>query len=320
MIGILNKLKRIISIFFIFIILGMAFITYQVERKIQYNQVLEIKKGDSVIKTIKKLKPSRVFYFKVYLKLCNNGKDIKAGYYELNGSYSIKEIVEMLQKGKDKIFKFTIQEGLTVNEIIEKLEKEQKIDKNKFIKELENIDFPYITPKNNFEGYFYPNTYYFPEHVSEKEIIKTILDEFLKKFPPEKYSDKEEFYQKLILASIIEREAQVEKDKKLIASVFYNRLKKGMTLSSDATVNYVFNYKKKRIFYKDLKLESPYNTYVNKGLPPAPIGNPDKISIDAAYNPSKTNYLFFVAKGDGAHYFSKTYREHLEFQRKNKKK
>ena len=97
-------------------------------------------------------------------------------------------------------------------------------------------------------------------------------------------------------------------------------MKKGMTLSSDATVNYLFNYSKRRIYYKDLEIDSPYNTYKNKGLPPAPIANPDIKSVEAAYNPADTDYLFFVAKGDGYHYFSRTYKEHLEFQRNNRKK
>lgn len=317
---ILKKFKMIISAFFILIILGIAFITFQMERKVGYNQILEINKGDSVIKIIKRLKPSRVFYFKLYLKFCGNGKNIKAGYYVINGEYSVKEIIEILKKGKDKTFKFTIQEGLTINQVIDKLENKKRIDKDKFKEELLRMKFPYITPNHNFEGYFYPDTYYFPEYFTEREIINTILNEFLKKFPPKEYLDKKAFYKKLILASIIEREAQVKKDKKLIASVFYNRMEKGMTLSSDATVNYIFDYKKRRILYKDLKVESPYNTYKNKGLPPSPIGNPDKESINAAFNPSKTKYLFFVAKGDGSHYFSKTYKEHLEFQRKNKKK
>ena len=96
-------------------------------------------------------------------------------------------------------------------------------------------------------------------------------------------------------------------------------MKKGMTLSSDATVNFVFDYAKKRIYYKDLKVDSPYNTYKYKGLPPAPICNPAIDSVEAAYNPADTDYLFFVAKGDGSHFFSRTYREHLNFQRNNKK-
>jgi len=316
---IIKKFRIIFSTFFIFFILGIIFVTFQVEKKVKYNQILEIKKGDSVTKTIKMLNPSRAIYFKLYLKFCDDGKNIKAGYYEIKGKYSIKEIIEILEKGNDKFFKFTIQEGLTLNEIIDKLEEEKRIDREKFKEELLKIEFPYVTPNHNFEGYFYPDTYYFPEYFTEKEIITTILNEFLKKFPPKKYLDKENFYKKLILASIIEREAQVKKDKKLISSVFYNRMEKGMTLSSDATINYIFNYKKRRILYKDLKVDSPYNTYVKKGLPPSPIGNPDKDSIDAAFNPSRTKYLFFVAKGDGSHYFSKTYKEHLEFQRKNKK-
>lgn len=93
-----------------------------------------------------------------------------------------------------------------------------------------------------------------------------------------------------------------------------------MTLSSDATVNYVYNYEKKRMYYKDLKIDSPYNTYMYKGLPPTPIASPDKNSVDAAYNPLDTDFLFFVATGNGEHYFSRTYKEHLEFQRKNKVK
>ena len=97
-------------------------------------------------------------------------------------------------------------------------------------------------------------------------------------------------------------------------------MKKGMTLSSDATVNYLFDYSKRRIYYKDLEIDSPYNTYKYKGLPPAPIANPDIKSVEAAYNPAKTDYLFFVAKGDGYHYFSRTYKEHLEFQRNNRKR
>ena len=103
-----------------------------------------------------------------------------------------------------------------------------------------------------------------------------------------------------------------------MASVFYNRIKKKMTLSSDATVNFLYDYKKRRMYYKDLEIDSPYNTYKYKGLPPGPISNPSVVSVEAAYNPADTDYLFFVATGDGGHFFSKTYKEHLEFQRKNK--
>ncbi|MCF2625154.1 endolytic transglycosylase MltG [Fusobacterium perfoetens] len=314
-------MKNVLRIL-ILIIVGVTSLTvFSLTRKTEYNQTVEIRKGQSISKSLKDLPVSEEFMFKLYLKFKNQGKNIKAGYYELKGEYSIISLVEVLESGKDKVYRFTIPEGYSLEQIVNKLTAEGKINKEKFYEELNNIkDFPYPVPKGNFEGYFYPETYNFSEYFEEKDIIKTILGEFLKKFPPEKYPDKEEFYKKLIMASIIEKEAVKADEKPVIASAFYNRMKKGMTLSSDATVNYLFNYSKRRIYYKDLEIDSPYNTYKNKGLPPAPIANPDIKSVEAAYNPADTDYLFFVAKGDGYHYFSRTYKEHLEFQRNNRKK
>ena len=314
-------MKNVLRIL-ILIIVGVTSLTvFSLTRKTEYNQTVEIRKGQSISKSLKDLPVSKEFMFKLYLKFKNQGKNIKAGYYELKGEYSIISLVEVLESGKDKVYRFTIPEGYSLEQIADKLTAEGKINKEKFYEELNNIkDFPYPVPKGNFEGYFYPETYNFSEYFEEKDIIKTILGEFLKKFPPEKYPDKEEFYKKLIMASIIEKEAVKADEKPVIASAFYNRMKKGITLSSDATVNYLFNYSKRRIYYKDLEIDSPYNTYKNKGLPPAPIANPDIKSVEAAYNPADTDYLFFVAKGDGYHYFSRTYKEHLEFQRNNRKK
>lgn len=314
-------MKNVLKVLALAVVLISAFVVFSLTKKIEYNQVVEIRKGQSISKSLKDLPVSKDIMFKLYLKMKNQGKNIKAGYYELKGEYSIITLVDVLESGKDKIYRFTIPEGYSLAQIVNKLVVDGKIDENKFYEELKNVkDFPYPTPNGNFEGYFYPETYNFSEIVEEKEIIDTILKEFVKKFPPEKYPDKEEFYQKLIMASIIEKEAVKPDEKPVISSAFYNRLKRGMTLSSDATVNYLFNYSKRRIYYKDLEIDSPYNTYKNKGLPPAPIANPDVKSVEASYNPSETKYLFFVAKGDGYHYFSKTYEEHLEFQRNNKKR
>lgn len=314
-------MKKVLKILAVMAVLVSALIIFQLNHKTEYNQIVEIKKGQSISKSLKELPVSEEFLFKLYLKFKNQGKNIKAGYYELKGEYSIITLVELLESGKEKLYRFTIPEGYSLEQIADKLAAEGKISKEKFYEELNNVkDFPYPVPNGNFEGYFYPETYNFSEYFKEKEIIKTILGEFLKKFPPEKYPDKEEFYKKLIMASIIEKEAVKSDEKPVIASAFYNRMRKGMTLSSDATVNYVFGYAKRRIYYKDLAVESPYNTYKYKGLPPAPIANPDIKSVEAAYNPADTDYLFFVAKGDGYHYFSRTYAEHLEFQRNNRKK
>lgn len=314
-------MKKLIYLLIVVIIIiggGAGYIYHEINKPEKYAKVIEIKSDVPLKKSLSVLPISKNIIFKVYLKYRNEGKGIKAGYYELKGNLNMKELIDVLEEGKDKVFRLTIPEGYSVAEIAELLEKMGKIDKDKFYKTFNEIEFPYPTPNGNFEGYLYPETYYIPENYDERLILRTLLREFLKKFPPENYPNKEEFYQKLIMASILEREAKLDKEKPLMASVFYNRIDKGMKLASDATVNFVYNYKKKRMYYKDLEIDSPYNTYKYKGLPPAPISNPSVVSVEAAYNPAKTDYLFFVAKGDGGHFFSKTYREHLEFQRKNK--
>lgn len=314
----MKKLIYLLIVVMIIIGGGTGYIYHEINKPEKYAKVIEIKSDVPLKKSLSVLPISKNIIFKGYLKYRNEGKGIKAGYYELKGNLNMKELIDVLEEGKDKVFRLTIPEGYSVAEIAELLEKMGKIDKDKFYKTFNEIEFPYPTPNGNFEGYLYPETYYIPENYDERLILRTLLREFLKKFPPENYSNKEEFYQKLIMASILEREAKLDEEKPLMASVFYNRIDKGMKLASDATVNFVYNYKKKRMYYKDLEIDSPYNTYKYKGLPPAPISNPSVVSVEAAYNPAKTDYLFFVAKGDGGHFFSKTYREHLEFQRKNK--
>lgn len=314
----MKKLIYLLIVVMVIIGGGAGYIYHEINKTEKYAKVIEIKSDVPLKKSLSVLPISKNIIFNGYLKYRNEGKGIKAGYYELKGNLNMKELIDVLEEGKDKVFRLTIPEGYSVAEIAELLEKMGKIDKDKFYKTFNEIEFPYPTPNGNFEGYLYPETYYIPENYDERLILRTLLREFLKKFPPENYPNKEEFYQKLIMASILEREAKLDKEKPLMASVFYNRIDKGMKLASDATVNFVYNYKKKRMYYKDLEIDSPYNTYKYKGLPPAPISNPSVVSVEAAYNPAKTDYLFFVAKGDGGHFFSKTYREHLEFQRKNK--
>lgn len=311
-------MKKIFLFLFIFAISILIFLGIQFEKKDTYDLILEIDSKKSLKQSLAILPKADSFLFKLYLKYKNGGRNIKAGYYEINGSYNIRELIDILESGKSKMFKFTIIEGSTVKNVFDKLVLENRADRenlNLALKEISST-FPYPTPNGNFEGYFYPETYLIPEKSSEKYIVETFLKEFLKKFPKEKYSDKQDFYQKLILASIIEREAAVEYEKPIMASVFYNRIEKNMNLAADSTVNFVFNYEKKRIFYKDLEVDSPYNTYKYKGLPPAPIANPTVSSVEAVYNPAKTDYLFFVTKGGGEHFFSKTYREHIDFQNK----
>lgn len=283
-----------------------------------YNQVLEIKNGVPLRRSLASLEISEDIFFKVFLKLRDGGKGIKAGYYNLEGDYSIKELVELLEEGRDKVVRFTIPEGTHLEGILTSLEANDFGEREEFLRALAEIEFPYPTPEGNFEGYIYPNTYFIPYGADEKTVIKIFLDEFLRHFPSNEYEDKKEFYRMLVLASIIEREAQVWDEKRTISSVFHNRLRRNMRLESDATVNYVYGYEKRRMLYKHLEIESPYNTYRNMGLPPAPIANPDAASIKAAFDPEDTDYLFFVASEDGSgrHHFTRTYKEHLDYIRR----
>lgn len=318
----MKKVYYIIAGLLVFILLlSGGYIFTQINGKERYNTTLTIEKNQPLRKSLTPLPNSESFIFRLYLRFRDGGRGIKAGQYHIEGDYSLKEVIDILESGKGRMVKVTIPEGFSIKQIVEHLERLGHIDKDEFYAELNKASksFPYPTPNGNFEGYLYPETYFLPENYDEEILVETMLKEFLKKFPSEKYPDKDEFYQKLIMASILEREALVKTEKPVMASVFYNRMKKGMTLSSDATVNFVFDYAKKRIYYKDLKVDSPYNTYKYKGLPPAPICNPAIDSVEAAYNPADTDYLFFVARGDGSHFFSKTYREHLNFQKNNKK-
>lgn len=120
------------------------------------------------------------------------------------------------------------------------------------------------------------------------------------------------------MASIVEKEAVLDEDRPLIASVFYNRIKIGMPLQSDATIQYIFEKRKKIVTYKDLKIDSPYNSYKNKGLPPTPIANPGIKSIEAVLNPADTDYLYFVAKMDGGNNYSTNYQDHLKYVKEYK--
>ncbi|MGL5797303.1 MAG: endolytic transglycosylase MltG [Cetobacterium sp.] len=291
---------------------------YKIETKNNYKIEFNLKPGTTLNSVFQKIGIADSIFFKIFLKYeKNSGKNIKAGYYEINGEYSYKDIIQMMEEGRVKYTILTIPEGYSIKEI-GRLLKEKEIGSEEGLKKaMENIkDFPYYTPNGNFEGYLYPETYYLSRKTNEDEIIKAMLGQFLKKFPSENYPDKKIFYEKLIMASIIEREAQLKDEKPLMSSVFYNRLKKGMKLGSDATVNYIYDYTKRRMYYKDLKIDSPYNTYMYKGLPPGPISNPDYDSVMAALNPAVTDYLFFVVTSTGKHTFTKSYKEHLEVQKK----
>jgi len=323
----MKAIKIFIFSIVIMFFFGITSYYYKIHiKEIVIKKDVEFKKGESVGEFLDKVGIDQDIFLKVYFKVSGISSEVKAGHYKLDSNYTISEFFQILKEGSFEIVKVTIPEGFTVKQIKKLLISKNMITELEFENILKDIKFPYPTPNNNFEGYFLPETYHFVIGTNSEVIIETILGEFVKQFPVEIYGetveDKENFYKKIIIASIVEREAVLDEEKPLISSVFYNRIKKGMKLQSDATVNYIFGYEKKRIYYKDLKINSPYNTYKNYGLPPSPIGNPGKLAIEASLNPVRTGYYFFVATYDGtnSHHFTKTYKEHVNYQRKNKNK
>jgi len=263
------------------------------------------------------------YLFLLYVKL----HDIKiaAGKYRLSSDMSYKTICSMLEKGVlyKKSIRFTIPEGFTVEQIAQKLDKLGIVDANKFLNLINtrdfNIKYKYNSSyvKYKLEGFLFPDTYEVYPGTSEEEIIKMMLNRFLQVFETLKAKTKGQLddIQTIILASIVEKEAKRDEERPIIAGVFINRLMRNMMLQSCATVEYILPYHKEVLSYSDLKTDSYYNTYLHKGLPPSAICNPGIKSLQAALNPQKTDYLFFVAKKDGSHVFSKTFEDHLKEQK-----
>ncbi len=174
------------------------------------------------------------------------------------------------------------------------------------------------------EGYLFPETYFIDYDASPEEIVDMMVDQFNKVFTQtmEERGKKFKFTKRdtIILASIIEKEAVKDEERPLISAVFHNRLKKRWYLESCATVQYALGEHKEKLTYEDVKVNSPYNTYIHFGLPPGPICNPGLAAIEAALYPADTDLMFFVSEGEGTHRFSKYYKKHLEVQKKKPKK
>ncbi|GAB1475369.1 endolytic transglycosylase MltG [Bacillota bacterium] len=259
--------------------------------------------------------------FRVKSRLDGLDGKYQAGDYSLSPGMSMNEIMEMLLSGHSDTTRFTIPEGYDIRRTADTLESARLIDRSTFMRELAEGDFDYWfindlgKGENRLEGYLFPETYEIYVTANEHDIIDKMLSQFNNVITDEHINRMKELgkdmNEVLVLASIIEREALVSEDRPVIAGVFLNRLKSGMPLQSCATVQYILGEQKPVLSTADTQTESPYNTYLHTGLPPTPICSPGIESINAALWPVDTDYLYFLAKGDGSHVFSKTYEEHL---------
>ena len=292
----------------------------------------EVEKGNKVKEIARNLRQRGVIQKKWPLllgyKLFYSHQSLKAGEYRLRLPLSPKQVLSILIEGKVYLHPLTIPEGLTRKEIAEHLDSFPFIDKEKFSEASSNISqvSPWDKEASSLEGYLFPETYYFPKGVSQEEVVEAMVSEFEKTFNQEWEKRAQELGMSIrdivILASLIEKETSIPEEKKLISAVFHNRLERGMKLDCDPTIIYVLKEEglfTGRLRTKDLILDSPYNTYLYSGLPPSPICNPGRESMEAALYPSEENYFYFVSKNDGSHKFSYTLKEHLKAVREYQK-
>jgi UPF0755 protein len=308
----------------VLILLGATagfYVLYQIKTpvsKSEYAQEIIIEKGDSIKIIGQKLEQADLirgcFYFETYVWL-KNEKNLQAGEYIFRPSMPISEIVESLAGGKinRNDIKITIPEGFSVKQIDERLSQAGLIDQGDLIN-LKLSAISYLPSAISFEGYLFPDTYIFSKKAAVEEIIQKMLDNFDKKITAEiqkEIARQDKNLEEIVnLASIVQQESTSSEEMAKIAGVFYNRLNIGMALQSDATINYITGKGMRQPLLEDTKIDSPYNTYKYKGLPPTPICNPGIEAIKAAIWPEQHDYFYFLHPLSSPTVFSKTLEEH----------
>jgi UPF0755 protein len=275
-----------------------------------------VSKGESVRAISRQLASKGVirtpFIFRGIAKVFD--VSIKPGAYTFSGRQTGWEILRQLHRGPETV-RVTVPEGWTSAQIAAALETHGVVAAK---------DFQAAVKQSNSEGMLFPDTYFFEQGIPAEEVIRIMRKRYDEEKPKDLVDQCHKLHlserQILILASLVEREARAPSERPVIAGVFYNRLKKHWRLESCATVQYAMENPKAHLTYKDLDIDSPYNTYRHPGLPPGPISNPGAASLDAATHPADTDMMFFVANGQGTHRFSRYYSEHLAAQKGKKKR
>jgi len=319
-----GKMKSIILIAFLIPLFIMDVISYiSLPSTDESEETVEIKvrPGDVLTKVADSLlqkgliKDKKLFLF--WAVSLGYEKRIKAGVFKIPLGLNYAQVAGYLAEKEPENLTVTLIEGWPNSRIISMLAEKLDLDKTRldslcsdknFIKSL-NIN------TNNLRGWLLPDTYTFSYGMSEKGILRFLIGQTSRIFEDDSVKQSIErsgfsILQILTMASIIEGEAVLDKERSLISSVYHNRLLKRMRLQADPTIQFILKGKPRRLLYKDLKIESPYNTYLNYGLPPGPINNPGRSSIMAALFPAPSKFIYFVAKGDGSHVFSTNSKDH----------
>jgi len=243
-------------------------------------------------------------------------KRLQSGEYEFSPGMSLLEILRKLEDGRVVTHQVTVPEGFTAQDIAKLLASEQLIDPDRFGALVRDPEFAARlgVEAPGLEGYLFPDTYRLTRGMGEEEIIRIMLNRFNQAVPPNLRQQAQRVglspHAVVTLASLIEKEARLDSERALISAVFHNRLRQRMPLQSDPTAVYMMPRKEGRITPEDLQRKSPYNTYLIPGLPPGPIASPGIASLVAALHPAPVDFLYFVAKNDGTHFFSRTFEQH----------
>lgn len=265
-------------------------------------------------------------FFNVLVRITGQDPYLQAGSYRFYSDMSLFEIIRSLTKGMVITDTITIPEGFTIKELGLLLQEKLGITHDDFYGALDSVLAMYPTIGEEYrlkphhhqlEGYLFPDTYFFPRDMDPKVLLNTMVERFFSQVG--RYTMEESalalglsLHQLVTIASLIEKEAKKPNERPLISGVIHNRLRLNMLLQIDATVLYILPERKSVVLYRDLEEDSSYNTYLYKGLPPGPIANPGLSSLQAALYPQTTEYLYYVAKRDGTHIFSRTYQQHQQ--------
>ena len=318
-----KKIIIIIGFILTVFVIGFIYFTYFIPPTFQGTEkiTLDIPKGSRLKDIALELKRAGVIrsdkLFILFVLFKGDKSRLKAGEYEFASGDSLNQIIEKIVKGDVVVHRITIPEGFTINEIAELLERNGVMSKGAFLEKAHSSEFakellgdPSLP---DLEGYLFPDSYLYKKGITPEEFIRTMVAKFKEVYGPLRAKSEGlnlTDHDIVILASIIEKETGNVSERPLVSAVFHNRLRLGMRLESDPTVIYGIGNFDGNLTKKDLRTETKYNTYKIFGLPPGPISNPGKDSLEAALNPAKVDYLYFVSRGDGTHEFSSNYRDH----------
>ncbi len=260
-------------------------------------------------------------WFRTLARIKGDDRSVQAGIYELRHGERASTVLRILTEGRGKLIRFTVPEGEPLRSIAQMAEEQLDISADSFLAATGDTARLQAAGAegSSYEGWLHPETYLVPLTIVPEDLVDLMVRQSVSLWTPERDARRDSMgmsrLEVLTLASIVEGEALVNDERPVIAGVYLNRLRLRMALQADPTVQYgielATGQRKKRLYTKDYKFPSPYNTYLNPGLPPGPINSPGTASIDAVLNPASVPYLFFVAGPDRRHVFSRTYREHL---------